>query len=102
MGYFLDGRVSAVWGTHTHVPTMDSAVFSGGTAFRCDIGMTGLEDSVIGANKRAIIQQFLTQMGYPDMHDVEERGTVALNAQLLEIEGSSVKRWEPIQETVTI
>jgi metallophosphoesterase (TIGR00282 family) len=48
MGRFLDGRVSAVLGTHTHVPTADEEIFPGGTAFQCDVGMTGPHHSIIG------------------------------------------------------
>jgi hypothetical protein len=62
MGWYLDGRVSAVVGTHTHVPTADECVLPRGTAFLCDIGMTGPYDSVIGVEKELIIQKFLDQM----------------------------------------
>ena len=62
MGYFLDGRVAAVVGTHTHVPTCDHRVLPKGTAYCSDIGMTGPYDSVIGVEKDTIIQRFLTAM----------------------------------------
>lgn len=62
MGWFLDGKVSAVVGTHTHVPTADECILPHGTAFLCDIGMTGPYDSVIGVNKAQIIQKFFDQM----------------------------------------
>jgi hypothetical protein len=62
MGQFLDGRVSAVFGTHTHVPTCDHRVLPRGTAYVTDLGMTGPYDSVIGVEKDAIIQRFLTGM----------------------------------------
>jgi len=62
MGHYLDGRVAAVVGTHTHVPTCDHRVLSGGTAFCTDLGMTGPYDSVIGVDKQTIIQRFLTGM----------------------------------------
>jgi len=48
MGRYLDGRVSAVLGTHTHVPTADEEIFPGGTAFQCDVGMTGPDRSILG------------------------------------------------------
>ena len=48
MGRYLDGRVTAVLGTHTHVPTADEQILPGGTAFQCDIGMTGPHDSILG------------------------------------------------------
>ncbi len=62
MGWYLDGRVTAVLGTHTHVPTADEQVLPGGTAYITDLGMTGPYDSVIGIEKDAIIQRFLNQM----------------------------------------
>jgi metallophosphoesterase (TIGR00282 family) len=62
MGYHLDGRVSAVVGTHTHVPTCDHRVLPKGTAYCTDLGMTGPYDSVIGVEKDAILQRFLTAM----------------------------------------
>ena len=62
MGWFLDGKVSAVCGSHTHVPTADQRVLPGGTAYVTDVGMTGPYDSIIGVDKEQIIQKFLDQM----------------------------------------
>lgn len=62
IGHYLDGRVSAVVGTHTHVPTCDHRVLPKGTAYCSDLGMTGPYDSVIGVEKDAVIQRFLTGM----------------------------------------
>ena len=62
MGWYLDGRVSAVLGTHSHVQTADERVLPGGTAFITDLGMTGPVDSVIGADRSQAIQRFLTGM----------------------------------------
>ena len=62
MGWYLEGRVTAVLGTHTHVPTADERVLSGGTAVQTDVGMTGPYDSVIGVQKELILQRFLTNM----------------------------------------
>jgi metallophosphoesterase (TIGR00282 family) len=62
LGWYLDGRVSAVVGTHRHVQTADERVLPGGTAYITDLGMTGPIDSVIGVDKDIIIQRFLTQM----------------------------------------
>ena len=59
---YLDGRVSAIIGTHTHVQTADERVLPGGTAFITDAGMTGARDSVIGIRKELSIQRFMTQM----------------------------------------
>ena len=62
MGWHLDGRVSAVVGTHTHVPTADNRVLPGGTAYCSDAGMCGARDSVIGDDIQAVLHRFLTQM----------------------------------------
>lgn len=59
MGHFLDGRVSAVFGTHTHVQTADERILPGGTGFISDLGMTGVEDSVLGVKKDIIINFYL-------------------------------------------
>ncbi|QDV64513.1 TIGR00282 family metallophosphoesterase [Crateriforma conspicua] len=56
LGRYLDGRVTAVLGTHTHVPTADTAVLPGGTAFQCDVGMTGPYDSIIGRDIRRVME----------------------------------------------
>lgn len=62
MGWFLDGDVSAVIGTHTHVQTADEMILPKGTAFITDVGMTGPKDSIIGVKKEQIIHKFLTQI----------------------------------------
>jgi 2',3'-cyclic-nucleotide 2'-phosphodiesterase len=62
MGWYLDGRVSAVVGTHTHVPTADTRILPGGTAYQTDCGMTGPYHSVIGVEADIIIQRFLTAL----------------------------------------
>jgi len=62
MGHFLDGRVSAVVGTHTHAPTADAQILPGGTAFQTDLGMTGDYDSVIGMKKELATSRFTTKM----------------------------------------
>jgi metallophosphoesterase (TIGR00282 family) len=62
MGWFLDGKVTAVCGTHTHVPTADHRVLPGGTAYVTDIGMTGPYNSIIGMDKASILQKFQDQM----------------------------------------
>lgn len=64
LGWHLDGRVTAVVGTHTHVGTVDTRVLPGGTAYVTDIGMVGPMESVIGADKDAILTSFLTQMPF--------------------------------------
>jgi len=62
MGWHLDGRVAAVVGTHTHVPTADARVLPGGTAFICDVGMTGARTSVLGVQVEDALGRFRTQM----------------------------------------
>src|SRR5207237_541803 len=61
-GWYLDGRVTAVVGTHTHVPTADERVLPGGTAYITDVGMTGPYESVIGVKKELIVGKFLNNM----------------------------------------
>jgi 2',3'-cyclic-nucleotide 2'-phosphodiesterase len=60
MGWYLDGRVSAVIGTHTHIPTADARILPGGTAYQTDAGMTGPYQSVIGVDKETVLRRFLT------------------------------------------
>jgi calcineurin-like phosphoesterase len=62
MGWHLDGRVTAVLGTHTHIPTADERVLPGGTAYQTDVGMSGPYDSVIGVEKDLVLNKFLTGM----------------------------------------
>jgi 2',3'-cyclic-nucleotide 2'-phosphodiesterase len=63
MGWHLDGRVSAVVGTHTHIPTADSRILPAGTAYQTDAGMTGPYRSVIGVEKDTVLRRFLTGLG---------------------------------------
>jgi metallophosphoesterase (TIGR00282 family) len=88
MGRYLDGRVSAVLGTHTHVGTIDTQILPGGTAYVTDIGMTGPTDSIIGDDVDAVIQRFLTQMPH---HLTVGRGKPVLNAVLVEVDEASGK-----------
>lgn len=62
MGYHVDGRVSAMIGTHTHVPTADERILSNGTAYITDVGMCGPEESVLGMDRRIIVEKFRTTM----------------------------------------
>lgn len=62
MGWHLDGRVTAVLGTHTHIPTADERILPGGTAYQTDVGMSGPYDSVIGVDKDLVLHKFLTGM----------------------------------------
>ncbi|HXU79252.1 MAG TPA: TIGR00282 family metallophosphoesterase [Methylomirabilota bacterium] len=84
----LDGQVSAVVGTHTHIQTADEQIFPGGTAFLCDGGFTGPHESVIGREMEPVIKRFLTNQ--PQKFDVARRG-VLLQGALVEIDPSSGK-----------
>ena len=86
MGWYLDGRVSAVVGTHTHIPTADARVLPGGTAYVTDVGMVGPRDSCIGMDKDVVIQRFLT--GVPNRFVVAS-GPVTFNSILVSINGST-------------
>ncbi len=83
LGLYLDGRVSAVLGTHTHIGTIDARILPKGTAFITDVGMVGPKDSVIGDDAEAVINRFLTQM--PHRLSVG-KGPVIFNSVLVEIE----------------
>ncbi|MDD2807697.1 MAG: TIGR00282 family metallophosphoesterase [Patescibacteria group bacterium] len=86
-GWYVDGRVSAVLGTHTHVPTADHKVLPSGTAFVSDVGMVGATDSIIGDTKEPIIQSFVDKTTFK--LDIPEVGEVSVNAVLLEIDHNS-------------
>lgn len=86
LGWFLDGQVSAVIGTHTHVQTADERLLPKGTGFITDVGMTGPINSVIGIRKEEIIQRFLTQM--PVRFEVAS-GPCLFSAVLLELDGTT-------------
>ena len=83
MGWYLDGRASAVVGTHTHVPTADARVLPGGTAYVTDVGMVGPRDGVIGVDKEAVLKRFLT--GVPHRFEVAA-GVVTFNSVLVTID----------------
>jgi metallophosphoesterase (TIGR00282 family) len=81
MGWHLDGRVTAVTGTHTHVPTADARVLPGGTAYISDVGMTGPRDSIIGFRLDTVLPRFLRHL--PTRFEVAE-GPVSFNGALIE------------------
>lgn len=82
-GHYVDGRVSAVLGTHTHVPTADAKILPQGTGYISDIGMVGEENSVLGVKKSVILNNFLTQIH--QIHEFAESGSCEINAVFLEI-----------------
>jgi 2',3'-cyclic-nucleotide 2'-phosphodiesterase len=85
MGWYLDGRVTAVVGTHTHVTTADEHLLPQGTAFICDVGMTGPHGGVIGMDRQGIVKRFLD--GLPARFDVAS-GDVQMNCVLIETDDS--------------
>jgi 2',3'-cyclic-nucleotide 2'-phosphodiesterase len=88
LGWYLDGEVSAVLGTHTHVQTADEEILPQGTAYISDVGMTGPFDSVIGIKKEIIIERFLTQM--PNKFDVAE-DDIRMQGVIMNIDEASGK-----------
>ena len=99
MGWYLDGRVSAVIGTHTHVATADARVLPQGTAFITDAGMTGPRDSVIGMDKKAILQRFLD--GLPARFEVAE-DDIQMNTVLLDLDPATGRALSIKQKTYRI
>lgn len=97
MGFFMDGKVSAVVGTHTHVQTADERILPYGTGYITDVGMTGPYDSILGVKKDIVIQKFLTQL--PARFETAQ-GLAQVNALLIEIDETTGKttRLERIQD----
>ncbi|MDO8512308.1 MAG: TIGR00282 family metallophosphoesterase [bacterium] len=89
MGFYLDGKVSAMWGTHTHVPTADEQILMGGTAYISDVGMTGALNSTLGVRNGAVLERFKNQIKVP--LDVVEEKPWEVNAVYLDIDESSGK-----------
>jgi metallophosphoesterase (TIGR00282 family) len=88
MGWYLDGRVSAVIGTHTHIPTADTRILPGGTAYQTDVGMTGPYDSVIGVRKDVILERFLTAL---PVRMEPAKGSVELHSVIVEVDDATGK-----------
>ncbi len=86
LGWYLDGRVTAVLGTHTHVPTADERILLSGTAYQTDVGMSGPFDSVIGVEREAVVQKFLT--GQPAKFEAA-KGNPKMCATLIGCDGAS-------------
>lgn len=86
MGRFLDGKVSAVVGTHTHVQTADEQIFPGGTAFLCDAGFTGPQESVLGRDIEAVLRRFQTHT--PQKFAVA-KGRVMLHGALIDVDDAT-------------
>ena len=86
MGFFLDGKVSAVLGTHTHVPTADLRILANGTAYQSDVGMTGSLDSVIGMKRKPVIDKFRT--GINQRWEVAKKNVIS-DMAILDIDSST-------------
>jgi 2',3'-cyclic-nucleotide 2'-phosphodiesterase len=96
MGYYLDGKVSCVFGTHTHIQTADERILKGGTAYITDIGMTGPVESVLGRNADSVVRAFRTQMPYAFEIASED---VRINGIIVTID-SHTKKAEHIERVV--
>lgn len=96
MGWYLDGRVSAVIGTHTHVQTADHRILPNGTAFMSDVGMTGPYDGILGMDREIVLKRFVT--GLPARFEVPKTGRSQLSAVLIELDKKSgtAKKMTPI------
>ncbi|MEE0265380.1 MAG: TIGR00282 family metallophosphoesterase, partial [Acutalibacteraceae bacterium] len=88
MGFYLDGRISAMFGTHTHVQTADATILPNGTGYITDVGMTGPIDSVLGVQKEIIIKKFVEKL--PQRFDLAT-GDCKMNCLLFEIDEKSGK-----------
>ena len=89
MGWYLDGRVNGVVGTHTHIQTADARILSGGTAYITDLGMVGPWNSVLGVKSEIIIRKFTTAM--PCRFDLEEDGPCVYSAVIVDIDNQTKK-----------
>lgn len=83
MGWHLNGRVSAVIGTHTHIATADTRILDGGTAYQTDVGMTGPYDSIIGVRKDIVLRRFLTSL---PVRMEAAKGRVELHSVIIEVD----------------
>ncbi|WP_087972838.1 TIGR00282 family metallophosphoesterase [Oceanobacillus rekensis] len=89
MGWYLDGRVSAVVGTHTHTQTADERILLNGTAYISDVGMTGPYDGILGVDREAVIKRFLTSL--PVRFETTKQGRTQLNGVMVTIESNTGK-----------
>jgi metallophosphoesterase (TIGR00282 family) len=89
MGWYADGRISAMWGTHTHVPTGDAQILPQGTGYMTDVGMNGGYDSIIGMSKEGPLKMFLSQT--KEKFTPPESGPLEINAVLITVDNGSGK-----------
>lgn len=102
MGYFLDGRISAVWGTHTHIPTADTQILENGTGYITDVGMTGPAGTVIGVAKEKVIERFVKEN--EAKFEWPETEIAIVNALYLEVDPKTkkTKKIKLIQKEIKI
>ncbi len=98
--WYVDGRATAVLGTHTHVPTADAKILPQGTALITDVGMVGARDSVIGVEKEGPLTMFLTQL--PVKFERADEGWAQINVVLLEIKAGRVKKITRVDREILI
>lgn len=98
LGWYLDGRVSAVVGTHTHVPTADAKILPKGTAFVSDVGMVGARDSVLGVEPEIIIQKLKSPL--PQKFEWAETGPAVFSSVLIEVEGGRARDIKRIDKII--
>ncbi|MCT1903817.1 TIGR00282 family metallophosphoesterase [Oceanobacillus sojae] len=89
IGWYLDGRVTAVVGTHTHTQTADERILPGGTAYISDVGMTGPYDAILGVEKESVIKRFQTSL--PVRFEIEKKGRTQLNGVFISTDDSTGK-----------
>lgn len=101
MGFYLDSRVSAVLGTHTHIQTADEEILGGGTAYISDVGMVGPKNSILGCKKEVVINNMLTQM--PFRYEISDDKNVLINAVVVEVDNKNgkAKKIERINEVIS-
>lgn len=102
MGRYLNGRVSAVLGTHTHVQTSDEEILSGGTAYMTDAGMVGVENSILGCEEGPVLEQFINNV--PFKYKIAEDNIILLEGVLIDIEDKTGKatKIERLRERIII
>lgn len=83
MAWYLDGRVSAIVGTHTHIQTSDNRILPQGTAYITDVGMTGYYDGILGINRDEVIKRFITSL--PQRHVVPDEGQSVLSGVIIDL-----------------
>ena len=92
MGFYLDGRVNAVVGTHTHVQTNDASRLENGTVYITDVGMTGFKDGILGIRKDEVIRRFVTNL--PERHVVPDEGKGIISGVIIDTDAKKIKNFK--------